>query len=146
MNSNKTKTFMNKYYSIHKAAAVLIRDRKLLVERSAGKEFFVAPGGKLEKEETPIKALVRELNEELGIEITGSDCTFLDTYYAQAANSPEKPLRMDVYIVVGWNGEILAKEAQELAWITSENKANLPIGSIFEHDVVPLLKAKGVIE
>lgn len=52
---------------IHKAAGILIKDKKLLVEKSKNKEFFIAPGGKIEAGETPEHALVRELDEEFGI-------------------------------------------------------------------------------
>ncbi len=46
---------MNQQYDIHKAAGIIIRDKKLLVERSKGKEFFIAPGGTIEEGETPNK-------------------------------------------------------------------------------------------
>ena len=137
---------MSKNYSIHKAAAVIIVDRKLLVEKSVGKDFFVAPGGKLEQNESSLQALVRELKEELTITVIEENCNFVESYYAAAANTPEKNLRMDVYLVSSWGGEIKANEGQEIAWIDSSNQLNLPIGSIFKNDVIPLLLDKGLID
>ncbi len=58
---------MADYATIHKAGGVIIHNRQLLLTRSAGKDFFVAPGGKLENNETSKQALVRELAEELKI-------------------------------------------------------------------------------
>jgi len=55
---------MNNNYDIHKAAGIIIKGRRLLVERSKGKDVFVAPGGKLELGETAIRAVIRELKEE----------------------------------------------------------------------------------
>src|SRR4051812_20782408 len=55
---------MTKQVDIHKAGGIIIRDKKLLVERSKGKDFFKTPGGSIELGETPKQALVRELLEE----------------------------------------------------------------------------------
>ncbi len=46
---------------IYKSAGILIKDRRLLVEKSFGKNFYIAPGGSIEPGETEEKALVREL-------------------------------------------------------------------------------------
>src|SRR5688500_4909971 len=45
---------------IYKAAGILIKDRKTVVERSQGKPVFVQPGGRIEEGETAEQALVRE--------------------------------------------------------------------------------------
>jgi 8-oxo-dGTP pyrophosphatase MutT (NUDIX family) len=44
---------------IHKAAGIIIQGRKLLVERSVGKVYFIAPGGSVEPGETVEQAVVR---------------------------------------------------------------------------------------
>ncbi len=62
---------MNK--DIFKAAGIIIRDRKLLVERSEGKEMFIAPGGTVEDGETDKQTCVRELKEEFDIDVTEDD-------------------------------------------------------------------------
>ena len=56
-----------KKYDIHKVGGIIIKERKLLVEKSIDKEFFIAPGGSIEHGETPTQALVRELFEEFKI-------------------------------------------------------------------------------
>ena len=53
---------------IYKAAGVLIQDRRLLVERSESKKFYISPGGSIEDGETAKGALRRELREEFDIE------------------------------------------------------------------------------
>lgn len=50
-------------------AWVVVRDGALLVARSHGSDAFYAPGGKVEPGETQVAALVREMHEELGVEI-----------------------------------------------------------------------------
>jgi 8-oxo-dGTP pyrophosphatase MutT (NUDIX family) len=64
---------------IHKASGIIIVDRKVLVERSVGKEYFVHPGGKLEPGETSKQAVVRELKEELQIGVQEDDLEELTT-------------------------------------------------------------------
>lgn len=58
---------------IHKAAGIIIRNRKLLVEKSKNKEFFISPGGSIEDGETPKQALVRDLKEEFQIDVDERD-------------------------------------------------------------------------
>ena len=84
-------------YQLYKAAGIIIRDRKLLVTRSRGKEWFIAPGGKVEPEETVVQALRRELKEELNLNIT--QASPFGTYYAPAAGNESQILRMDVFMV-----------------------------------------------
>ena len=69
---------------IHKAAGIIIRDRRLLVSRSKNKDFFVAPGGKLEGDETAERALIRELYEEQGIVVEPADIALFGTFYGIA--------------------------------------------------------------
>jgi 8-oxo-dGTP pyrophosphatase MutT (NUDIX family) len=86
---------MQQTIDIHKAAGVLLKDRKFLIARSKGKSFFVSPGGKLETGESVQEALVRELQEELSIDVDVSDLTKLDTFFAEAAGKENAYLQID---------------------------------------------------
>jgi 8-oxo-dGTP diphosphatase len=117
----------------------------LLLERSYGKQLFLNVGGKIEKGETPEGALVRELREECQIEVQPDDLVLFGSYEAPAAGQEDRWLRMDVYMVNQWQGEITpGAEVEELRWVTS--KLEVPTGSIFAHEVVPRLKAMGLID
>lgn len=132
---------------IHKAAGIIIQDRKLLVERSIGKELFIAPGGKIEEGETPKQALVRELMEEFQIEVDEEDLTEFGTFRAVAAGQTDKIVEMEVFIVERWQGEPTAdNEVEEIRWITSRPEEGIAIGSIFEHEVIPRLVAGNLID
>ena len=132
---------------IYKAAGILIRDRKLLVERSVGKEFFISPGGSIEAGETAKQALVRELMEEFGIAADEEDLEHFDDFEAEAANHPGHMVHMAVFIVKAWQGEPTPHtEVEEIAWIDSTTPEGMKVGSIFEHEVIPRLKEEGIID
>lgn len=132
---------------IYKASGVIIVDRKVLVERSAGKEYFIHPGGKLEPGETPKLALIRELKEEFKIDVQEKDLEEFDHNTAAAANSPEVDVHMDVFLVKKWQGEIKPdNEVEEVRWLTSDVPQDIKIGSIMEHETIPKLKAHGLID
>jgi 8-oxo-dGTP diphosphatase len=131
---------------IRKSAGVIIRDKKLLVTRSHGKDFFMAPGGKLETNETPEQALVRELHEELGIETAEANFELLGTYYAMAGGQNDKQLEMHVYYVHSWSGNISAQaEIAEIRWVDSVSVKDIELTSIFKDNVLPQLCSKNLI-
>lgn len=135
-------------YDIHKAAGVIIKDRRLLVERSKGKDVFVAPGGKLEPGETSQRAVTRELREEFGLNVAENDLEEFGTFYAEAAGSHNagKRLRMDVFMIKDF-GEIKPdSEVEEIRWISSEIPNDIEVGSIFAHEVLPRLKEQGLVD
>lgn len=71
------------------------------------------PGGKRQPGETPRAALERELREELGIEVLEAEPVLtLEHDY------PDKRVRLDVWHVRRYRGEITAREGQPLQWVT----------------------------
>jgi len=135
-------------YDIHKAAGIIIKDRRLLVERSKGKDVFVAPGGKLEPDETSTQAVIRELKEEFQLDITENDLEEFGTFYAEAAGSHNtgKKLRMDVFIIKYTGAIVPDSEVEEVRWISSAIPTGIEVGSIFAHEVLPRLKEQGLID
>jgi 8-oxo-dGTP diphosphatase len=132
---------------IHKAAGIIIKDRKLLVERSIGKYFFIAPGGSIEENETAPEALVRELKEEFDIDVIQSDLEEFGTFYDRAAGQEHLTLREDVFWVRNWEGEPTpTSEVEEIAWLTTDIPKGMKVGSTFELQVMPRLKKLGVID
>lgn len=134
-------------YHIHKAAGIIIRDKKLLVEKSIDKEFFIAPGGSIEDGETPEEALIRELSEEFSIKVHIEDIEKYGDFYAEAAGQPGKRVHMVAFIVKQWDGDPVAtSEVEKIMWITSEIPQDIKVGSIFEHQIIPRLKQEGLID
>jgi 8-oxo-dGTP diphosphatase len=91
--------------------------RVLLARRPAGKAMaglWEFPGGKLNAGETPEEALVRELNEELGIDVEAS-C--LAPIAFSSTGSGEFHLLMPLYACRKWKGVARPLEAEALAWV-----------------------------
>lgn len=99
-------------------AAGIINDpqgRVLLMQRLPGKHLaglWEFPGGKLEPGETVEQALVRELDEELGIEVVASRPLISISW-----RYPEKSVRLHALRVTVWQGEPLAREGHPLRWV-----------------------------
>lgn len=100
------------------AAALIDADNRVLIQkRPEGKEypgFWEFPGGKIEWNETPEHALVRELEEELGIRTVPS-ALFAISFISHAR--PDKHIVMPLYGIRNWTNVPVPKINQELAWV-----------------------------
>ena len=100
------------------ACALIDTDgRVLLAERPAGKSMaglWEFPGGKIEAGERPEQTLIRELKEELDVDVNES-CLAPFTFASHAY--PEFHLLMPLYLCRRWEGIVKAREGQKLAWV-----------------------------
>jgi 8-oxo-dGTP diphosphatase len=112
---------------IHVAAAVItdLRGRILLARRTDGRDLaglWEFPGGKREPGESLEHALIRELQEELGITVqVGAPLISVPQQY------PDKRLRLDVRQVTAWQGIPRGVEGQALAWVAPEKLTRYPM-------------------
>jgi len=132
---------------IYKAAGIIIKDRRMLAERSVGKPAFIMPGGRIQENETAPQALVRELVEEFSITVDEADLRPFGKFSAPAVNHPGQQVHMDVYFVTKWQGDIKPNgEVEEILWLSSELPDGVEIGSIFGHELLPRLKERGLVD
>jgi 8-oxo-dGTP pyrophosphatase MutT (NUDIX family) len=104
--------------TIRVAAALVIGDGgHVLLVRKRGTQAFMQPGGKIEPNEEPLAALVRELWEELGLAVAPSVPVYLKRCVAPAA------------------------EIEEIAWIDPAALPELPLAPLTRDHILPLCLA-----
>lgn len=107
------------------ACALVDEDNRVLIARRPEGRHMAGlwefPGGKVDPGELPEQALIRELAEELGIDVTQS-CLAPLTFASHGYE--DFHLLMPLYVCRQWNGEIEAKEGQELAWVRPNRLAD----------------------
>lgn len=122
------------------AVALIDRDgRVLLAQRPEGKAMaglWEFPGGKVEPGETPEAALIRELQEELGID-TWASCLAPLTF---ASHSYEDfHLLMPLFACRKWNGIPQSREGQKLVWAKPNQLKDFPMPAA-DVPLIPILR------
>ena len=122
------------------ACALVDKDgRILLAQRPEGKALaglWEFPGGKIDEGERPEEALVRELQEELGID-THASCLSPLTFASYGYE--DFHLLMPLYICRKWKGFVMPKENQTLKWVRAQNLRDYPMPPADE-PLIPILQ------
>src|ERR687897_277774 len=110
------------------AVALVDADNRVLIaRRPEGKALaglWEFPGGKVEPGERPEETLIRELREELGITVKEA-CLAPLTFASHAYESFH--LLMPLYICRRWEGDVVAREGQQLAWVRATKLRDYPM-------------------
>ena len=108
---------------IRKSAWILVENRKVLSTRSEGKDTYYIPGGKVEADESDLEAVVREIKEELSIDLDPEQTEQVGVFETQAHGKPEGTIVRMTCFSGPFSGEVApAAEIAEVVWITHADK------------------------
>ncbi len=130
---------------IKKSAIAIIRNKKILMVRERGENYYKTLGGKPEGSESFEEALGREIMEEIGCNINAESIKFYGIFKDVAANKPDTIVEITMF-----RGEIIDEpapsgEIEEIAWIDSTCKPEL-LSPIMINHIIPALLKDGLID
>lgn len=129
--------------TIIRIAAALIDDgagRTLLV-RKTGTKWFMQAGGKIEAGESPVEALCRELNEEIGFTVDRTSARHLGSFIAPAANERGQLVEAELFHVRIPHDPIPSLEIEEAVWVDQTTAEAMSLAPLTREHVLPLLPA-----
>ena len=129
---------------IDKLAWIEIQGKKILSTRSRGKDIFYIPGGKREPGESDTEALIREIKEELMVDLEEKSLKYIGNFEAQAHGHAEGILVKMTCYAGKFSGELQPdSEIEEIDWLTTEDMNRIsPVDKI----IFKFLFEKGLIE
>ncbi len=149
-----SQAFLAHYNSVKRpivwvVAAALVNDKGqlLLADRPPGKKLagvWELPGGKLEQGETPEHAIIRELKEELHVDVSEED---LEPLTFASYGYETFHLIMPFYLCRRWKGDPHGAEGQKLAWVKYEDLVDYPFPPpdiMLTHRLADVLKGQGI--
>lgn len=130
---------------IDKLAWIYIKDRKILSTHSKGKDTWYIPGGKREIGESDQQTLIREIREELTVDLIPETIHYINTFKAQAHGKPIGVFVQMTCYTAEYKGTLIpSAEIEEMAWLDSSIDPKLlsPVDII----IFAYLKERNVID
>ena len=129
---------------ILKVALALIRNSKVLMAKNFGIDKYYIPGGTIEKNETEMETLIREIKEELNVDLIKDSIRYFGTFEDVATTHPDSIVQVRLYF-----GDIIGKlkpnsEVEKLAWFGKDDDWEV-LGSVAKTKIMPALAQEGLI-
>jgi len=135
---------MKKTDIIDKLAFIYVKDRKILMAQSFGKDIFYIPGGKRESGESDAIALAREVKEELNVDILPDTIKYYGTFKSQVHDKAEGIIVKMTCYTADFAGEL--KPGAEIANIAFHTYAQRDIVGPADQIIFNDLKKKNLID
>lgn len=123
------------------AAVIANEQGQVLLVRKRASSIFIQPGGKIEPGEDPLLALVRELDEELGVRMEVSGAVHLGEFEALAVNEPGRMVRAQAYACSIHGIPQAQAEIEELAWVEPAGPYHVPVAPLSALNILPAYAA-----
>jgi 8-oxo-dGTP pyrophosphatase MutT (NUDIX family) len=108
---------------IDKLAWIEIKDQSILLTKSFGKDKYYIPGGKRENGESDEQALVREIKEELSVDLKSDTLEFVGIFQAQAHGQPIGTIVQMTCYMADFTGELkVDNEIEDIKWLNYADK------------------------
>jgi 8-oxo-dGTP pyrophosphatase MutT (NUDIX family) len=128
---------------IDKIALIKIENGKILSTKSKGKNKYYIPGGKRENDESDEQTLIREIKEELSVEIIKESIEYVGTFKAQSDGAIEGTIVKMTCYKANYIGDLKEdNEIEEIRWL---NYNDLEIISEVDKIIFKHLKDKGLL-
>jgi len=129
---------------IDKLAWLHIKDGQLLGARSKDKTHFYTPGGKRELGESDEQALIREIKEEISIDLIASSINYAATFKAPADDKEDGIIVKLTCYFADFEGELKENsEIEEIRFINYQHRSDFSLGGI---KVMEWLKEQNLIQ
>lgn len=127
---------------IDKIALIYLQDKQILSTRSHGKEKYYFPGGKRDEGETDEETLIREIREELTVEILPETIKYIGTFEAQADSHAAGIIVKMTCFEAKFKGNLMpSNEIEEIRWLTFDD---IDLVSEVDKIIFHHLREKGV--
>lgn len=144
--AEKPKTNSTPIYT--SAVVFLSEDGHILTARKRGTNRFMLVGGKPEPGEDPRDAAVREVAEEIGLEIGRGDLELVGMWRTNAANESGRDVHGTAYLVKFKLAQKPkpSREIEELRWLDPAGEWPDNLAPLLQTRIMPALAAMGAIE
>lgn len=135
---------MDNMKEVDKIAFIEIQDGKILSTKSKGKTKYYIPGGKREEGESDEQTLIREIHEELSIDILPNTSEYVGKFSAQSDGAKEGINVIMTCYKAKYSGSLLANnEIEEIRWL---NYNELDIISEVDKKIFKFLNERGELK
>ncbi|WP_176083642.1 NUDIX domain-containing protein [Martelella sp. HB161492] len=121
------------------AVAMIINAHgEMLTVRKRGSSYFQQPGGKIDNGETPLEALMRELMEELALDLSQAAFRYEGTFREMAANEPGLIVEAEAFSLFAAPRFRTQAEIEEARWLPVTGRIDVLRAALTEHYLFPL--------
>ncbi len=129
-----------KRQAVLRVAAAIITDEtgRTLLVRKRDTTAFMQAGGKIEPGESALQALVRELQEELGLDVDLDATEYLGSFRAEAANEADTVIRAEVFAMTTDRVMVPGEEIEQIIWIETDEPFGIELAPLTRDTILPL--------